>query len=44
MLDTSGDRKNAVAPRNFSESDFPRTKMLQNVVGFGFLERPAYSQ
>ena len=44
MLDTSDDRRNAVAPSNFTESDFPKTKMLQKVVGFGYLERLAYSQ
>ena len=43
LLNTNDDRRNAVAPRNFTASDLPRTKMLQKVVDFVFLERLACS-
>ena len=39
---TNDDRRNAVAPWNFTASNFPRTKMLQKAVIFGFVERLVY--
>ena len=43
LLDSNDDRRNAVVPRNFTESDLPGSKMLQKVVYFGFIERPVCS-
>ena len=37
LLHTNDNRRHSVVPRNFTESNLPRTKMLQKVVAFGFV-------
>ena len=43
LLDRNYDRRNAAVPRIFTENDLPRTKMIQKVMDFGFIERLVWS-
>ena len=43
LLDVNDDRSNLVLPRTFTASNFPRTKIMQKVVDFGFFERPVFN-